>query len=436
VLYMPVASQQQLISAAGQVGLLAHIENNNTIGVYHPDKFSSLARHISLLCDETISLWQRFLLTFQSDKRIANAHFALGLLYSRQDNTPEAIAEYKIVANRFAWSSLAPYALLHSSKLKSGPNVRDYVGAKQDLEQLVSQYPDSDVTTQAYVCLAEYTAKAGMMNEAAKTYRKVYNLGLSPQSQCLAALGAGKCFFQIGDYKSAAEWLMLHIDLAANRKDEDVCTAYALLGKTYLALKDSQQACLAFQHALDGRLPREQYVETVSALITGYVEQGMFIQALDTLENVDFWQFSQTESARILLLKSKILQEMGLIEKAIAVLSDQAEYIPDPQLKAEMSFEIANCHLARGQLPLAHEEMTKLLAVVQPGPLAHKIAIRLAETCSMLGLNTQAVSVCTQLMMADISEQTRSKAAVILATAYNGQQDYNSAALALLDKQE
>ena len=162
----------------------------------------------------------------------------------------------------------------------------------------------------------------------------------------------------------------------------------------------------------------------------------MFIQALDTLENVDFWQFSQTESARILLLKSKILQEMGLIEKAIAVLSDQAEYIPDPQLKAEMSFEIANCHLARGQLPLAHEEMTKLLAVVQPGPLAHKIAIRLAETCSMLGLNTQAVSVCTQLMMADISEQTRSKAAVILATAYNGQQDYNSAALALLDKQE
>lgn len=437
VLYMPVASRQQLIAAAaGQVGLLAHIENENTIGVYQPDKFSSLAQHISLLCDETISLWQRFLLTFQSDNRIANAHFALGLLYSRQDNTPEAIAEYKLVANRFAWSSLAPYALLHSSKLKSSPNVKDYVGAKQDLEQLVSQYPDSDVTTQAYVYLAEYTVKAGMMKEAARTYRKVYNLGLSPQSQCVAALGAGKCFFQINDYHSAAEWLTLHIDLAPNRKSEDVCTAYALLGKTYLALKDPQQACLAFQRALDGQLPREEYVETVSALIAGYVEQGKFIQALDTLEDVDFWQFSQAESVRILLLKSKILQDMGLIEKAITILSDQAEYIPDPQLKAEMSFEIANCYVARGQLQLAHEELTRLLLVVRPGHLAYRIAIRLAEICSMLGLNSQAVSVCTQLMQADIPEQTRTKAAVILAMAYNGQQNYDSAALALLDKQK
>jgi len=436
VLYMPVASQQQLIAAAaGQVGLLAHIRDDNTIGVYQPDKFSSLDRHISLLCDETISLWQRFLLTFQSDKRIANAHFALGLLYAREGNTPEAIAEYKLVANRFSFSSLAPYALLHSSKLKTSPQVKDYVGAKQNLEQLVSQYPDSEITTQAYVYLAEYTAKAGMMKEAARTYRKVYNLALSPQSQCVAALGAGKCFFRINDYHSAAEWLTLHIGLAPNRKSEDVCTAYALLGKTYLALKDPQQACLAFQRALDGQLPREDYVETVASLITGYVRQGKFIQALDALEDVDFWQFSQTESVKILLLKSKILQDMGLVEKAITVLSDQAEYIPDPQLKAEILFDIANCYITQGQFQLAHEELTKLLLVVRPGPLAYKIAIRLAEICSMLGLNSQAISVCTQLMEADIPEQTRNKAATILAMAHNAQQDYDSAALALLDKQ-
>jgi len=429
VLYLPVASQQQLIAAAaGQVGLLAHIENDDTIGVYQPDKFSSLSRHISLLCDETISLWQRFLLTFQSDKRIANAHFALGLL--------EAIAEYKLVANRFSFSSLAPYALLHSSKLKSSTKVRDYVGAKQDLEQLVSQYPDSDVTTRAYVHLAEYTAKAGLMKEAARIYRKVYNLALSPQSQSVAALGAGKCFYLINDFNSAAKWFTLHIDsAAADRKSEDVCTAYALLGKTYLALKDPQQACLAFQHALDGQLPREEYVETVSALIDGYVEQKEFIQALHALENVDFWQFSQAESVRIMLLKSKILQHMGLIEKAITVLGDQAEYISDPQLRAEILFDIANCYITHGQLQLAHEELTKLLLVVRPGPLAYRIAVRLAEICSMLGLNSQVISVCTQLMEADVPEQIRQKVAVILAMAHNAQQDYDSAALALLDKQ-
>jgi len=437
VLYLPVTNQQQLIAAAaGQVGLLAHIENNN-IAVYQPDKFSSLSRHISLLGDETISLWQRFLLTFQSDKRIANAHFALGLLYAREGGIPEAIAEYKLVANRFSFSSLAPYALLHSSKLKSGPKVGDYVGAKQDLEQLVSQYPDNDVTTRAYAHLAEYAAKTGLMKEAAGTYRKIYNLGLSAQSQNAAALGAGKCFYQINDYNAAAKWLTLHIDSAAqDRKSEDVCTAYALLGKTYLALKNPQQAYLAFQHALNGQLPKEEYVETVSAMINGYVEQRKFIQALDALENVDFWRFSQTESVKILLLKSRILQNMGLTDKAIAVLDNQAEYISDPQLKAEILFDIANCYITQGQLQLAHEELTNLLLVVRPGPLAYRIAIRLAETCSMLGLNSQAVSVCTQLMEADIPEQTRSKAAVILAMAHNAQQDYDSAALALLDKQK
>ena len=150
------------------------------------------------------------------------------------------------------------------------------------------------------------------MKEAAKIYRKVYNLGLSAESQSVAALGAGKCFFRINDYNSAAKWLAIHIDLAESQKSKDVCTAYSLLGKTYLTLKDPQQACLAFQRAIDGQLPREDYVETVSDLINGYVEQGKFIRALDTLENVDFWQFSQAELVRVLLLKSKILQDMGL----------------------------------------------------------------------------------------------------------------------------
>lgn len=433
VLYLPVANSGQLIAAAaGQVGLLAQIRDDNAIAVYQPDKFSSLSQHVSLLCNETISLWQRFLLTFQSDKRIANAHFALGLLYARRGDIPEAIAEHKLVANKFSFSSLAPYALLHSSRLKSLPNVKDFVGAKQDLEQLVSQYPDSEVTTRAYVHLADYTAKAGLIEEAAKIYRKVYNLGLSAQSQAVAALGAGKCFYQSSDYNSAAKWLALHIDLAESRKNEDVCTAYALLGKTYLALNDPQQACLALQRALDGQLPREDYVQTVSDLINGYVERGMFIEALDTLEDIDFWQFSQAESVRVLLLKSRILQDMGLTDKAITVLGDQAEYVSDKQLKTELLFEIANCYAERGQLKIAHEELTQLLISVRPGSLAYRIAIKLAEICSLLGLDSQAISVCKQLMEGEAPEETRRQAAVILARAHNEQQDYDSAALALL----
>ena len=45
-------------------------------------------------------------------KRLANAHFALGLLQAIRDRIPESIAEYKLVANRFSKASLAPCALL------------------------------------------------------------------------------------------------------------------------------------------------------------------------------------------------------------------------------------------------------------------------------------------------------------------------------------
>jgi len=124
---------------------------------------------------------------------------------------------------------------------------------------------------------------------------------------------------------------------------------------------------------------------------------------------------------------------MGLTEKAINVLGNQVEYISDPQLKAEILFDIANCYISKGQLQLAREELTDLLIVVRPGPLAYSIAIRLAEICSLLGLDSQVISVCTQLMDADVPEETRQKAAVILALAHNDRQNYDSAALALLE---
>jgi len=435
VLYLPVATLNQVIAtAAGQVGLLASTQKNNTVSVYQPDRFSSLSKHVSLLCNETISLWRRFLLSFQSDKRTANAHFALGLLHSLRADTPEAIAEYKLMANRFSWSSLAPYALLHSSRLKSSNYIRDYEGARKDLEQLVSQYPDSDVTTRAYADLAEYTLKVGLTTEAAKVYRKVYNLRLSPKSQSIAALGAGKCYYKIEDYDSAAKWLTLHIDLATNQKGKDICSAYSLLGKTYLALDNPQQACRAFEIALAGQLPREQYVETVSALIEGYAEQRQFIRALDALENVDFWQFSQRESVKVLLLKSRILKQMGLTDKAITILGDQAEYISDTQLKAEISFEIANCYIKTGRLNLAHEQLTDLLVVVKPGPLAYSIAMKLAEISQKLDRHAQVISVCTQILESAAPRQIKNEAAAMLAMAYNRQKEYEKAALALLDK--
>jgi tetratricopeptide (TPR) repeat protein len=435
ILYMPAATPQQVVAAAaGQVGLLARIDQNDVITIIQPAESSSLSQSISLLCSETISLWQRFLLSFDGDRRAANAHFALGLLHSQQGGIPEAIAEYKLTANRFPSSSLAPYALLNSSKLKSSPQVRDYAGAADDLKQVVEQYPDDRIVTRAYVYLAECTEKAGTIGEAARLYRKVYYLGFSPESQCSAALGAGKCCYQISDYDSAARWLANYIDLMREKKNPDVCSACFLLGKAYLALNEPQQACRAFQYALAGPLPRNDYVETISALTDAYIAQKQFLQALDVLENVDSYQFSQAELVRILLLKSKVLREMGLVDNAVTLLSSRIEYASDPRLKAEISFELTKCYIARNQLELAHKKLTEILVVVPPGPLAYEVSLKLAQTSLMLSQDSQAISVCSQLLDSAAPEQIKNEAAQMLATAYSRQKNYDKAALALLDR--
>ena len=435
ILYMPAATAQQVVTAAaGQVGLLARIDQNDVVTIIQPAESSSFSQSISLLCSETISLWQRFLLSFDDDRRAANAHFALGLLHSQQGGIPEAIAEYKLTANRFPSSSLAPYALLNSSKLKSSPHMRDYAGAADDLKQVVEQYPDDRIATRAYVHLAEYTEKAGTLGEAARLYRKVYYLGFSPESQCSAAFGAGKCYYQMGDYDSAVEWLANYIDLMQEKKNPDVCSACFLLGKAYLNLNEPQQACRAFQYALAGPLPKNEYVETISALTDAYIAQKQFLQALDLLENVDSYQFSQAELVRILLLRGKVLREMGLVDNAVTLLSSRIEYASDPRLKAEISFELTNCYIARNQLDLAHKKLTEILVVVPPGPLAYEVSLKLAQTCLMLSQDSQAISVCSQLLDSAAPEQIRTEAAQMLATAYSRQKNYDKAALALLDR--
>ncbi len=432
-LYLTSATARQAVEvAAGHVGLLSRLDEKGVLTISNPSDYSSLSEHVYLLIQDTISLWRDFLLTFPDDRRIPNAHFAMGLLHAQEDQHGSAIAEYKLVANQFSQTSLAPYALLNSSKLKA--QLHDYSGARGDLTQLVEQYPETEFYGQACLNLADATRKAGFLNEAERLYRKVYNLGLSSKSQIASTFGAGRCAFEIQDYVNAAKWLIKYLKLTNGRKDESFYLAYFLLGKTNLALGNPQQAALAFQYALSGSvgsLSRERYVETVSALVETQIQLENFIEALTLLENVDSWQFSKKESFEILLLKSKVLRLMGLPDKAVVVLGDSAEYLPASQLKTRMSFELANCCIAKGDLDFAHKKLTNILISTAPGPLANEVSLRLAEVCLELRQSSQTVTVCRQLLDSEVSTQVKQKALKVLAAAYNQQKKFGNAALAL-----
>ncbi len=432
-MYMPAATAQEIVTAAaGHAGLLASMDEKGVVNVFNPADYSSLSEHTSLLARETALLWQRFLLVFHSDRRIPNAHFALALIRVLRGQTSEAIAEYKLVANRFSQKSLTAYALLNSSRLKT--DLLDYSGAREDLEMLVEQYPDDEFYGRACLYLADATMKDGRLPEAARLYGKVYNLGLSSQLRTASALGAGRCFFEEKDYVSAAKWLTRYIDLAGHNKDNQLYLAYFLLGKAGLALDKPQQACDAFQCALAGRLSREEYLQTILALVGAKMRQEQFVKALDLLENLNSRRLSQEESVAILLLKVGILRSMGLIDKAIVALGDRAQYITDTQLKAGISLELCNCHIAKGNFQRARKSLAEILVVVEPGPLAHQVALKLAEVCLKLDQNPQVVSVCLQLLDLSPLEQIKQKALALLATAYNRQKKYDLAALALLGR--
>jgi len=470
-LYMSAATTQQFVTAAaGCAGLLARLDDEGTVKIFDPSNYASLSEHLALLAQEAVSLWQRFLLTFGDDEHICNAHFALGLLQAvacGDERITDAIAEYKLVANRYPRTSLAPLALLASSKLKV--NLQDYLGAREDLKQLTEQYPDTEFSNQACLHLADATMKAGLLSEAAQLYCKVYNLGFSLQSQRVSALGAGRCFYQEAsrgagsqkDYENAAKWLTRYINLGCrevgigNREsgidprttnhkpripketDRDFYLACLLLGKTYLAQDLPQQACNAFEIALSGKLAVQEYVETVSALVKAQLALGHFVEALKLLDSASASEaeIGQKESIEMILLEASVLRSMGLADEAIAVLGDKAEYVLDPQLKAKISFEQAKCSITKGNLELARKNLSEILVLVEPSAtdgLADEVRCELADVCLKLGSDSQAISICLQLLDSDPKAPIKQKASDLLATAYTRQKNYDQAALAYL----
>jgi tetratricopeptide (TPR) repeat protein len=432
-LYLPAATSQQVVlTAAGCAGLLASAEGRpgeEKVTIYDPAEYSSLSRHISFLSRQAISLWQKFVLTFYSDERLGNAHFVMGLLHSLIDLPIEAIAEYKLVANRFSQMSLAPFALLHSSKLKA--SLRDYPGAREDLKQLVEQYPDVEIYGQAYLRLADATMEAGLDAEAARLYQRVYNFGLSGGAKRASAIGAARCLYETKAYEGAAKWLTRYIDLAGSDKNNNLYSAYFLLGQSNLALGKYQQACDAFKYALAEQSSRQQYVEAITLLVKSHIEQENFVEALDTLSSVSSVALSKEQSVEMLLLKCRIFKMLGLLDTAIVFLRDRAEYVSVPQLNAKISLELALCNIAKGNLESARSGLSEILGTVEPGPLAQQAGMELADVCLKLGRGSQAVSVCLQLLELDLSEQRKQQVLKMLAEAYNQQKNYDKATLAL-----
>jgi len=431
-LYMPATTPEQFVSvSAGCVGLLSQLIDK-TISIFNPTYYDSLSEHRALLSKEAISLWQRFMLTFHTDERIANAHFAIGLLHAQRGEPSKAIAEYKLVASHFSKSSISPSALLHSSRLKS--NLRDYAGAMEDLKQLVELYRDSKLASPACLYLADVTKAAGLVGKAGRLYQKVYNLGSSAELQIAAAFGAGKCFYEQQDYEQTVKWLTRYINTAKANGTSEAYLAYYFLGKANLALGKPQKACDFLRHVLAKQTTREDYVAAIAALVEVQMQQEDFLGVLDMLDNVRSWQISKNQLTEIKILKARVLRTMGSVDRAIAILGERAQYVSDNQLKAKVLLELAKCYATKGDLEQAHKKLSDIITWVDPGPLAQEVSLELAQVCLKLTQNSHAISICLEVLESKPSVQTKNKALDLMATAYDRQGNYDGAAMALMGR--
>jgi len=431
-LHLTSATMPQAITiAAGSVGLLANMDAQGNVSIVDPSSYPSLAEHTKLLDGESVALWQRFLLGAQDDPRVPNGHFALALIHAARDRLDESIAEYKLVANRFPRHALAPCALLYSGRLKV--KLRDYMGAHDDLQQLIDLYPDTESSDAAALDLADATMKAGRYEEAAGLYRRVFNLGLSPDSQIESALGAGRCFYELQDHESAATWLNHYVSLARDQNRREFHSACLLLGKTYLALNNPQQAHAALSLALKGELSRPQYVETIATLVKTYIQQGLLVEALNVLEGTQGWQLSQQETIELLLLRAQVLRSIGLAEKAIGALAQKSPFLPSPELKGAVALELARCYSAKGDVAAAVETLGNALPLVPPGDLAQQMGCELVELCLQAHRPEQALGVCSQLLT-HATGPVRQRLVRLQADAYRRQGEYNRAVAVLLSE--
>ncbi len=433
-LYLRSAQTRQFAAvAAGCAGLLADTDDNGLINIYNPSSYSLLSEHLTRLSSQAVSQWREFVLMFPEDERQANVHFALGLLYVPANLYTESISEYKLVANRFTRSLLAPYALVNLANIRC--SLKDYHGAYEDLRQLMEQFQDSQVAVDASLYYADTAFKADLKEESARIYKKVYNSALTSDVQISAAFGAGRTSYMVQDYEDAEKWLTKYLAAVPNTPGRDLYQAYLYLARTYLALDKIDFACESMNYAMQGAslyLQKEEYIDVIPALVDAYMRNGSYVQALNLLGSIDMTSLTQDESVQVLILKSKMLRAMGLIDRALTIFGDRVEYTYDKQLRSQIYFELSQSYRQKGDLNTASKLLSEVVVLAKAGPLMYDSSISLANVCLELGNGLQAISVCRQLLELEPEAGTKQKALELLAAAYKQNKNYDSAALALM----
>ncbi len=422
--------------ALGSLGLVVRFDTS-VISVYDPQRQSSLSKQKELLTKEAISIWQRFLLRYRGDHRSANAHFSLALMRQLSGMPDVALNEYKIILSRYPKNSLAPFALLNSSKIKT--NQVNYPAARELLKQLVLEYPNAKIADDAYLYLAKANMSIKLYDEAFSLFKKVYYVNMSNAVKSEAAYGAAVSKFHQKKYELSEEWFSNCFKVLTNPPSIDVYTAYYYIAKVKMALGKYTEAVTAYKYALAGNLTKEEFSRIIIEITETLVEKGDLTEAINLIENIPESSLPALQQCEVLIARSRIYKAMNLPENGISLLKQRIKYMADYQLRSMLMLELGRCYIANGELEKAYDEIGTSITEMAVGDLLLIANAEFAEVCTDLGKFQQAVEICLGVLNTPIPKSIKYRACGILGRAYQHQKKYDKAAEAfagIYDKYE
>lgn len=414
--------------ACGSVGLVARLTGEEAI-IHDPSGRTSTDELRDLVLREAVSGWRRVLLRAPDAKRQAYGHFALGLLYEHQNDHASAITEYRLVTERYPRSKHAPRARLRGAIVRI--DFRDFTGAREELIELLNRHPSFPDSDQVYLRLGQATMETGHLDEAIKTFKKLFYLELSQESRIGACLGAGTCFYRKGDHKSAAEWLARYVALARqSEREAGAARGSLLLARSLNALGRHQDAVAAVRKAADVEADTDLRTALLLELARSLAAGKEYTAALAVLHRVEDSDVDRPALDEAALIQSRVLRAISVPERALRLLREELRHAADARTKARMAVELARCYADAGDLDGARRIMAEALPKLEAGPEAHEATCELADFALRAGHPEQTIGLCRKLLARPISPEVRRRAFDALGQAYVAVRDYERAALA------
>ena len=424
-----IASGRQVAAAAGlacgAAGLFTVSSGEGVKVVDAGSLFTPEARR-AFLIDEALGSWRSFVFRYGKDEAAPIGYFAVAGLDAARGEVPAAVTQLRLIVRRYPESEAAQAGMLAGAELLGG--VGDYEGAGGLLKDLIDTYPCSRLAGEAYLELGRVTWKGGSAEEAVKVLRKTGHLEFSAEITRQAVLELGRATFALGRYEEAVGWLE-HYQASYPGAAEQAEVAL-LLGRALSARGDYEAAVKSLARGWEADKGGAFGVESMLEMAEAERMRGRYTAALNALDVATEAEADRERLGRLMLLRAKVLTDMGLDEPAVEILKQELARSAPEHLKVAFGLALGDALMRLERWGEARDALTELMLEAGSARDSEKLALGLARAYSGEGRYEEAIAFAEGLLgKADF--EGRREAREVLWRAYEANGDVRKAALCL-----